>query len=81
MFDAACLNKSLRPLQMFDDILVCVLDILANKVSDLGGKPANTIQRTDNLSVLLNDSMSKADTVVIFSKVRGLEKDFVFIKK
>ena len=81
MFDAAGLNKSLRPLQMFDDILVCVLDILANKVSDLGGKPTNTIQRTDNLSVLLNDSMSEADTVVIFSKVWGLKNNFGLINR
>ena len=73
MFDTASLDKSLHPLQMFDDVLVCVLDVLSDKVRDLGGEPAHSVQRTDNLAILLDDSMSQTDTIVILSKVWGLK--------
>ena len=72
MLDSSCLDQSLNVLEMFDDVLVGVLDVLANKVSDFVGEPANTIKGANNLTILLDDTMSKTNSVIIFSKVWSL---------
>ena len=72
MLDGSCLYKTLNVLQMLDDVLVGILDILANKVGDFIGEPAHSIKGANNLTILLDDTMSKTNSVIIFSKVWSL---------
>ena len=74
MLDGSCLDQTLNVLEMFDNVLVGVLDVLANKVSDFAGESAHTIKGANNLTILLDDTMSKTNSVIIFSKVWSLKK-------
>ena len=73
MLDGAGLDHPVNAFEVLDNVLVGILDILASKVSHLFGEFTYAVQRTHNLPILLDDSVSQAHAVVILSKVRSLK--------
>ena len=73
MLNLTGIDQTAHLFQLLDDVLVGILDILASKVSHLFGEFTYAVQRTHNLPILLDDSVSQAHAVVILSKVRSLK--------
>ena len=73
MLDGSRLHQSPIGLQVLHDVLVGLLDVLTNKVGHLGRELAHLVQGADNLPVLENDPVLEADSVIILTKVWGLQ--------
>ena len=80
MFDLTLVNQPSKVFELFHDVFVSILDVLAFEVSHRINKFPSGIYWTNDFLALFYNSSGKAYSIIIFTMIWGL-KVLLFIKK
>ena len=74
MFCLTCIDQATVLLELFYDILVSILHVLADKICDRKNKFSRIVKRAHDFLASFNYTVGQADSVVILAKVRCLKQ-------